>query len=76
MWPLPHQGWGVSVGAPDTIPEREVLSVVVVEEEMMVYVVSSAIDQTYQGAGDAVVSIVYGNGPDVDKDEKWQIDRL
>lgn len=70
MWPLPQQGRGVSVGAPYSIPEREVLSVVVVEEEVMVYVVSGTIDHTYQGAGEVVVSIVYGNGPDVDKDKE------
>jgi len=60
----------VPVGAPQAIPECKVLSVVVVEEKMMVYVVHSTVDQTYKGAGDAVVSIVYGNGPDVDKDKE------
>lgn len=70
MWPLPQQGRGVSVGAAYSIPEREVLSVVVVEEEVMVYVVSGTVDHTYQGAREAVVSIMYGNGPDVDKDKE------
>lgn len=74
--PLPQQGWRVPVGAPQAIPEREVLPIVVVEEEVMVYVVSGTVDQTYQGAGDAVVSIVYGNGPDVDKDKEGEVDPL
>lgn len=52
------------------IPEREVLSVVVVEGEVMVHMVSSSIDQTYKGAGDEVLSIMYRNSPDVDKDEE------
>ncbi len=46
------------------------MSVVVVEEEVMVYVVSSTIDDRYQRAREAVFSIVYGNGPDVDKDKE------
>lgn len=76
MWPLAQQGCGVSVGAPQAIPEREVLSVVVVEVEVMVYVVSSTVDQIYQRAWDAVVSIVYGNGPDVNKDKEREVDHL
>lgn len=52
------------------IPEREVLSVVVVKEEVMVYMVSSSIDQIYKRARDEVLSIMYRNGPDVDKDEE------
>lgn len=76
MWPLPQQGWGVSVGAPKMIPEREVLSIVVVEGEVMVHMVSSSIDQTYKGARDEVLSIMYRNCPDVDKDEEWEVDAL
>lgn len=52
------------------IPEREVLSIVVVEGEVMVHMVSSSIDQTYKGARDEVLSIMYRNCPDVDKDEE------
>lgn len=60
----------MSVGAPQSIPQGEILTVVVVEEEVMVDVVSSAIDHTYQRARDAVVVIMYGNSPDVDEDEE------
>lgn len=60
----------MSVGATKTIPECEVLSVVVVEEKMVVYMVNSTVDQEYEGAGDTVVSVMYGDGPDIDKDEQ------
>lgn len=52
------------------IPQCEILSVVVVEEEMVVNMVCSAIDEKYQAVRDSVVSIMYRNGPDVDKDKK------
>lgn len=42
----------------------------------MVYVLHSPIDQKYQGAGYAVVSIMYRNGPDIDKDKEWDVDSL
>lgn len=75
-WPLLQRYWGMSVRAPQTIPEREVLSVVVIEEEVMVDMVSSTIDQTYQGGWDAVFPIMYGNGPDIDKDKEWEVNHL
>ena len=74
--PSPQQGRGVSVRAPQAIPEREVLSIVVDEVEVMVHVVGSTVNQTYQRARDAVISVVYGNGPKVDEDKEWEVHHL
>lgn len=76
MWPLSQQGRRVPVGAPQAIPECEVLSIIVVEVEVMISMVSSTVDHIYQRARYAVVSIMYGNGPDVDKDEEREVDPL
>lgn len=64
------------VGAPETVPQREVLSVVVIEEEVVVSVVGRAIDEVYEVFGDTVVSVVDGDGPDVDKDIQDQVEQL
>lgn len=58
------------------IPQCEILSVVVVEEEVVVNMVCSTIDEKYQAVRDTEVSIMYRNGPDVDKDKKWKVDHL
>lgn len=42
----------------------------------MVGVMGRAIDDALQDFGDAVVTVVYGNGPDVDKDVETQVGDL
>lgn len=64
---LPHQGWRVAVGASDAVPQGEVLPVVVVEEEVVVCVVSWTVDDVFHQVGHAVVSVVDGDGPYVDE---------
>lgn len=64
------------VGAPQAVPQREVLPVVVVEEEVMVGVVGGAVDDAREGVGDAVVAVVDGDGPDVDEDVKEQVENF
>ena len=76
MGTLPHQGRRVPVGAAQPVPQREVLAVVVVEEEVVVGVVGGAVDDLRQGAGDAVVAVVDGDGPDVDEDVEGQVEHL
>lgn len=76
MGTLSHQGRWVPVGAPQAVPQSEVLSVVVVEEEVMVGVVCGAVNDAGQAAGDAVVSVVDRDGPDVDKDVEGQVEHL
>ena len=64
------------VGASDAIPQGEVLSIVVVEEEMVVCVVRRAIDDFFQHAWDPVVPVVNGDGPYVNKDIEDQVEHL
>lgn len=64
---LPHHGWRIAVGASDAVPQGEVLSVVVVKEEVVVSVVSWTIDDLFQQAGHAVVPVMDGDGPYVDE---------
>lgn len=66
----------MSVGAPQAVPQSEVLAVVVVEEDVVVGVVGRAVDDAGQAAGDAVVAVVDGDGPDVDKNVKTQVEQL
>lgn len=65
--PLPHQGWRVAVGASDAVPQGEVLPVVVVKEEVVVSVVSWTVDDGFHQVWHAVVPIMDGDGPYVDK---------
>lgn len=46
------------VRAPQTVPQCEVLAVVVLKEQVMVCVVGGAIDDTGQSGGHAVIAIV------------------
>lgn len=64
------------VRAPQTVPQCEVLAVVVVKEEVVVGVVGGAVDDTGQSGGHTVVAIVDRNGPDVDKDVEGQVQNL
>lgn len=73
---LPHQGGRVSVGAAQTVPQCEVLAVVVVEEEVVVGVVGRAVDDAGQRVGHPVVAVVDGDGPDVDEDIECQVEHL
>lgn len=66
----------MSVGAAHAVPQREVLAVVVVEEEVVVGVVGRAVDDAGQRVGHAVVAVVDGDGPDVDKDVEGQVEHL
>lgn len=64
------------VRASQAVPQSEVLAVVVVEEEVVVSVVSWAIDDLCQTTGDTVVAIVDRNGPDVDENVQGQVEHL
>lgn len=74
--PLPQQRRWVSVRASQAIPECEVLSVIVVEVQVMINMVSGTVNQKYQRAWKAVVSIMDGNGPDVDEDKEGEVNHL
>jgi len=76
MGTIPHQSRRVPVGAPQVVPQSEVLAVVVVEEEVVVSVVGGAVDGLRQSAGDAVVPVVDRDGPDVDEDVQRQVEHL
>lgn len=67
---------GVPVGAPNSIPQGEVLPIVVLKEEVVVRVVGGAIDDLHQLAGDPVVTVVDGHGPDIDKDVQTQVENF
>lgn len=73
---LPHQGRRVSVGTAQTVPQRKVLAVVVVEEEVVVSVVGRAVDDAGQLVRHSVVAVVNGDGPDVDEDVEGQVEHL
>lgn len=64
------------VRAPQTVPQREVLAVVVLKEEVVVGVVGGAVDDAGQSGRHAVVAVVDGNGPDVDKNIEEQVENL
>lgn len=76
MWALPHQPWWVPVGASQAVPQCEVLAVVVVKEEVVVSVVSWAVNDSCQSAGDTVVGVVDGDGPDVDENIQDQVEHF
>lgn len=76
MGTFPHQSWRVPVGASQAVPQSEILTVVVVEEEVMVSVVSWAIDDARQSSGDTIVTVVDGDGPDVNENVKSQVEHL
>lgn len=61
MGPLTFKRRGVFVGAPDSIPEGEVLAVIVIEVQVMVRVMGSSVDDGFQQIGNAVVSVVNGD---------------
>lgn len=67
VWPHPHEGWRVAIGASDAVPQGEVLPIVVVEEEVVVCVVSWTVDDLFHQAGHTVVPIMDGDGPYVDE---------
>jgi len=54
------------VGAAQTIPQRRVLSVVVIEVEMMDGMIGCTVDDGHQLFGNHVVAVVDGDGPKVD----------
>lgn len=64
------------VGAPQAVPQSEILAVVVVKEQVVVGVVGRAVDHVGEGGGDAVVAIVDGDGPDVDENIEDQVEHL
>lgn len=64
------------VRAPQAVPQREVLAVVVVKEEVVVGVVGGAVDDAGQSGGHAVVAVVDRNGPDVDENVEEQVEEL
>lgn len=66
----------MSVGTSQAVPQSEVLAIIVVEEEVVVGVVSWAVDDTRQTVGDAIVTVVDRDGPDVDEDVECQIEHL
>ncbi|KAF3840633.1 hypothetical protein F7725_006495 [Dissostichus mawsoni] len=74
--PLPQQGGRVPVRTPQTVPQREVLPVVIVEEQVVVGVVRRSVDGGGEGEGDPVVPVVDGDGPDVDEDVEAEVEDL
>lgn len=67
------KGSGALVGSTNLVPEGEVLPVVVVKVEVVVGVVGRAVDDVPQQLGDAIVTVVDGDGPDVDEDVEAQV---
>lgn len=58
LWTFTHQGRWVPVRASQTVPQCEVLAVVVLKEEVVVGVVGGAVDDTGQSGRHTVVAIV------------------
>lgn len=76
MGTLAHQSRRVSVWASQTVPQCEVLTVVVVEEEVVVGMVGRAVDDACKSGRDTVVAVVDWDGPDVDKNVEDQVEDL
>eukprot|EP00053_Salpingoeca_punica_P016287 m.153127 g.153127 ORF g.153127 m.153127 type:complete len:383 (-) comp16931_c0_seq2:181-1329(-) len=63
-------------GAKDAIPQREVLAVVVVEEEVVVRVVGRAVDNGLEAVRHAVVAVVDRGAPQVDNHKEHEVEAL
>ena len=66
----------MSVRAPQTVPKSEVLTVVEIEIEVVVHVMGRPVDHLDQRPGDTEVSVVYGDGPDVDEHKQDKVHHL
>lgn len=64
------------VGSTKTVPQREILTVVIVKEQVVIGVMCSPVDEFLQQAWDSVVTIVNGYGPYVNKHIKAQVQNL
>lgn len=58
------------------IPQREILTVVIVEKQMVIGVMCSSIDEFLHHPWDPVVTIVNGNGPYINKHIEAQVEYL
>lgn len=67
MWPFSQQGGRVAVGSSNAVPQGEVLAVVVVKEEVVVSVVSRAVNDLLHPVGYTIVPVVDGDSPYVDE---------
>lgn len=73
MGAFAFKGSGALVGSTNLVPQGEVLPVVVVKVEVVVGVVGRAVDDVPKQSGDAIVTVVDGDGPDVDEDVEAQV---
>lgn len=64
------------VRASEAIPQREILTVVIVKEQMVIGMMRSSVDEFLQQPGDPVVAVVNGDGPHVNKHVEAQVEYL
>lgn len=64
------------VRASEAIPQREILTVVIIEEQMVISVVCSSVDEFLQQPWDPVVTVMNGDGPYVNKHIEAQVENL
>lgn len=64
------------VRASEVIPQREILTVVIVEKQMVIGVMCSSVDEFLQQPWDPVVTIMNGDGPYVNKHIEAQVEYL
>lgn len=67
QWTFPHQCRWMSVRPAESVPQSEQWCKVVVEEQVVVRVVGRAVDERSEEAGQTIVAVVDGDGPDVYK---------
>lgn len=64
------------VRSTEAVPQSEILTVVIVEEQVVIGVMCSSVDEFLQQPWDPVVTIVNGDGPYVNKHIKAQVEYL
>lgn len=64
------------VRASEVIPQREILTVVIVKKQMVIGVMCSSVDKFLQQPWDPVVTIMNGDGPYVNKHIEAQVEYL
>lgn len=64
------------IRASEAIPQREILTIVIIKEQMVIGVVRSSIDEPLQQPWDPVVTIMNGDGPYINKHIEAQVEYL
>lgn len=73
---VPHQRWWMSVRSTDPVPQCEILTVVIVKEEMVIGVMCGSINVLFQQPGNLVIAIMDGYGPYINEHIEAQVQHL